>query len=80
MFIRLKQIEPIPDPDSLLCLAQEEKGEETTVNDARVVPKKATKEKDAGVGNYDAVGGKDPNNPFISNYPFGPPEGEEYTE
>jgi hypothetical protein len=45
-----------------------------------VVSKKATKEKDIGVGNRNALGGKDPNNLFISNYLFRPLKGEEYTK
>ena len=71
MFIRLELIEPAPEPDSLLGLAQEEERAKNTTNDIKEVPKEITREEDANSGYYNMAEDKDPNNPFISDYSFG---------
>ena len=78
IFIKLKLIEPASKPDSLLGLIQEEERAENTISDIKEVLKEITKEKDANRGHYNMAEDKDPNNPFISDYPFGQ-EDEEYT-
>ena len=77
MFIKLELIEPAPKPDSLLGLVQEKERAENTTSDIKEVPKEIIREEDASGGYYNAVEDEDPNNPFISDYPFGQ-EDKEY--
>ena len=78
VFIKLELIEPALKLDSLLGLVQKEERAKNITNNIKEVPKEITREEDANGGHYNIVEDKDPNNSFISDYPFGQ-EDKEYT-
>jgi hypothetical protein len=71
IFMRLELIEPAFKPDSLLGLVLKEERAKNAINNIKEVPKEIIREEDANSGYYNAAKDKDPNNPFISDHPFG---------
>ena len=69
--MRLELIKPTSKPDSLLSLVQEEERAENTTSDVKKASKEITREEDANSGYYNTAEDKDPDDPFISDHPFG---------
>jgi predicted DNA-binding antitoxin AbrB/MazE fold protein len=80
VFVRLNELEPVPEPESLLGQAQEEETGGSMADEDEMVIEKVNDETEADDNDREAVEDLEAGNPFEGDDPFGPGEEEHAKE